>query len=85
MPRISIFFGIVVYMYYAEHFPAHFHAVYEGSEAVFDFNGNVVKGAMAPRAIGLVKEWATMHKGELQENWERARQNMPLNWIEPLR
>ena len=72
-------------MYYAEHFPAHFHAVYEGSEAVFDFNGNVVKGAMAPRAIGLVKEWATMHKGELQENWERARQNMPLNWIEPLR
>ena len=85
MPRISIFFEIAVYMYYAERFPPHFHAMYEGSEAVFDFNGNVVKGTMAPKAISLVKEWAIMHKGELQENWERASQNMPLNWIEPLR
>jgi len=85
MPRISIFFGIVVYMYYAEHLPPHFHAMYECSEAVFDFNGDVVKGSMAPRAIRLVKEWATIHKGELEENWKRANQNMPLNWIEPLR
>ena len=85
MPRISIFFGIVIYMYYDEHVPPHFHAIYEGSEAMFDLNGDFLKGAMAPRAVKLVREWANLHKGELEENWERARRNMPLNWIEPLR
>jgi hypothetical protein len=85
MPRISIFFGIVIYMYYDEHAPPHFHAMYEGSEAALDFNGILLKGTMAPRAARLIKEWAGMHKEELEENWERAERNMPLNWIEPLR
>ena len=44
MPRISIFFGIVVYMYYDDHNPPHFHASYEGLEAMFDFEGNLIKG-----------------------------------------
>jgi len=37
MPTISMFFGIVIRMYYApkEHNPPHIHAVYQGSEAVF--------------------------------------------------
>jgi len=35
-----MFLGIVVYMYYAEHLPPHFHAMYEGSEALFDLDGN---------------------------------------------
>jgi hypothetical protein len=56
MPRISMFLGIVIYMYYAEHLPPHFHAMYEGSEAVFDLNGTVLRGAMAQRATKLVKE-----------------------------
>ena len=85
MPRISVFFGIVIYMYYDEHVPPHFHAMYEGSETMLDFNGHLLKGAMAPRAVKLIREWANLHKGELEENWERARRNMPLNWIEPLR
>ena len=85
MPRISIFFGIVIYMYYDEHAPPHFHAMYEGSEAVFDFGGNLLKGAMAPRAMKLIREWSSIHTDELKENWERARSNLPLNWIEPLR
>lgn len=42
MPRISIFFGIVIYMYYDDHDPPHFHALYEGMEATFDFEGNVI-------------------------------------------
>ena len=85
MPRISIFFGIVIYMYYDDHAPPHFHAMYEGSEGVFDFSGNLLKGVMAPRAVRLIKEWAHIHEAELEENWERGRRNMPLNWIQPLR
>jgi len=40
---------------------------------------------MAPMAAKLIREWVGMHKEELEENWERAERNMPLNWIEPLR
>lgn len=34
MPEISRFFGIVIYMFYNEHFPPHFHAKYTEYEAV---------------------------------------------------
>lgn len=54
-------------MYYDEHVPPHFHALYEGSEAMFDLNGDLPKGAMTPRAVKLVREWANLHKGELKK------------------
>jgi hypothetical protein len=85
MPRISIFFGIVIYMYYDDHNPSHFHAAYEGLEAVLDFKGNLLKGSISPRAHKLIKEWCALHKKELEENWQRAKEDKPLNWIEPLR
>jgi len=33
-------------MFFAEHEPPHFHAEYQGNKAVFDFNGNIMKGSM---------------------------------------
>lgn len=57
MPRISIFFGITVYMYYDDHNPPHFHATYEGLEAIINFKGNVIKGFIPMRAQRLIKEW----------------------------
>jgi hypothetical protein len=39
-----MFFGIVVYFYYDDHPPPHFHALYEGLDAQFDLEGNLVKG-----------------------------------------
>lgn len=84
MPRISMFFGIVIYMYYDDHFPPHFHGQYGGSEAMFDFEGNLIKGFVSMGAVKLIKEWVSLHKNELEENWERTRKNMPLSWIEPL-
>ena len=44
MPEISRFFGIIIRMFYDEHNPPHFHADYQGNKAVFDFNGNILKG-----------------------------------------
>ena len=85
MPRISFFFGIVVYMYYDDHNPPHFHTLYEGLEAMFDFEGNLIKGYVPTRVQGLIKEWNDLHSDELKENWQRAKENKPLNWIEPLR
>ena len=85
MPRISIFFGIVIYMYYDDHNPLHFHASYEGLEGFFDFEENMIRGYMPGKAQNLIKEWCGLHKKELEGNWENARKDKPLNWIEPLR
>ena len=60
------FFGIVVYMYYDDHNPPHFHASYEGLDAVFDFKGNLIRGYIPVRAQALIKEWCSLHMNELK-------------------
>lgn len=85
MPRISEFFGISIYMYWREHGPPHFHAVYAGQEAVIAIEDlAVLEGVLSPRVRGLVVEWATLHQVELRKVWKQARDNEPLHRIEPL-
>ena len=58
MPIISKFFGILIRMYYDEHNPPHLHAEHQGDKALFDFNGNIIRGMLVSRtAIKLVREW----------------------------
>lgn len=85
VPRLSSFFGIVVYMYYDDHAPPHFHVLYEGEEAVFGLDGTLRAGRLPRRAVRLIEEWAEAHRGELEENWKRAQQQLPLEAIAPLR
>ncbi|MFV9507851.1 MAG: DUF4160 domain-containing protein [Oscillochloridaceae bacterium umkhey_bin13] len=55
MPQISAFFGIVIWMYYNDHQPPHFHATYAGEEAlVLIGSGDVYLGNLSRRAIRLV-------------------------------
>jgi hypothetical protein len=85
MPELSRFFGIVIGIFYREHGRPHFHAVYGEFEAVIDVEtGTVISGELPKRALSLVSEWRSDHAGELQENWELARQHQPLKKIPPL-
>lgn len=85
MPELSRFFGIVIGLFYREHGRPHFHAVYGEFEAVLDIEtGTVIAGQLPRRALALVQEWHDLHKGELLENWELARQHQPLKRISPL-
>ncbi len=85
MPAISIFFGIVIKMYYNEHRPPHFHAEYQGQKGVFNFSGQMMAGGLSSKvALRLIKQWATRHKHELMVNWKLAEAHKPLNLIEPL-
>lgn len=85
MPTISIFFGIVIRMYYREHGIPHFHAEYQGRQATFTLEGAVLAGDLGSRtALRLVREWAQAHTGELEANWERARSGEPLERVAPL-
>lgn len=85
MPEISRFFGIVVTMFYHDHLPAHFHVRYEGRRAIIDIDSlEVLAGTLSPKALRLVREWATLHGEELLTNWQRARAQHPLCTIAPL-
>ncbi len=82
MPTISIFFGIVVQMYWREHPPAHFHAYYQGHEALFAIDtGEIIAGTMPPGARRVIQAWTLKHKAELLENWERSKLRLSLQAI----
>lgn len=85
MPRISEFYGIAIYMYYSDHAPPHFHAIYGQFEAeIMIRSATVLKGQLPPRAQSLVREWADRYRRELEENWERARAHVELRSIPAL-
>jgi len=85
MPEVSRFYGILIRMYFADHFPPHFHAEYGEHEALVTIEQpRVVAGDSPGRALSLVKEWALLHQAELGALWNKARQSEPLTKIEPL-
>jgi hypothetical protein len=84
MPEISRFLGIVIGIFYSEHGVAHFHAVYGEHEISVEVESGKVHGQFPARALRLVLEWANLHKEELIENWQLARQGQPLRRIAPL-
>ena len=84
MPEISRFYGIVITLNYNDHAPPHFHARYGDRQAVIAVGGAVLAGALPPRAMTLVLQWAEAHRAELLDDWERARAQLPLVPIAPL-
>ena len=85
MPVISVFFGIVIRMFYREHGVAHFHAEHQGQQATFTFYGKLLAGTIGSRtALRLVAEWALSHGPELETNWERMKTGRALERIAPL-
>lgn len=85
MPEISRFFGIVIRMFYADHAPPHFHAVYDSAEALIGINLiQVLRGNLPRRALSMVLEWSTLRQEELLGDWELASQELPPRPIDPL-
>lgn len=84
MPAISMFYGIVIYMYYRDHMPPHFHARYQGQEAVFSFEGDLMEGEFPARQKKLIAAWAVLNSEDLEANWELARNKQELFKIRPL-
>jgi len=87
MPRISEFFGIVIYMYWFDtkrHKKPHLHAVYQNQQAVFDLNGNCIAGSIGKRASNLVEDFIFERKVELKKAWELAVDGKEVPWIKPI-
>lgn len=84
MPEISRFLGIVIRMYYRDHAPPHFHAEYGDHEITVEIESGIVSGDFPKRALRAVLDWHDLHRDELIDDWQLARQEQPLNRIEPL-
>jgi hypothetical protein len=82
MPTISIFFGVIVQMYWDDHPPPHVHAYYGGFEALFEIQtGRTIGGKLPPKVEKLVREWVVSRQRELTENWERGRHKVPFEKV----
>jgi hypothetical protein len=84
MPEISRFYGIIIRMFFNEHYPPHFHAEYQGFKVSISIKGGIVEGKMPKRALKLIFEWLEIHKDELIENWKSIEETGDYNKIEPL-
>ena len=85
MPEISRFFGIIIRMYFNDHVPSHFHADYGEHQVEINIETlEILKGKLPNRVLGLVLEWAALHRDELRVDWERARKEQTLEPIAPL-
>jgi hypothetical protein len=85
MPTISVFFGIVIQMFWKEHGPPHFHALYAEYEALIEIRTlEVLQGSLPKRALAMVLEWAAGHRRKLLENWDRCGRMETPERIEPL-
>lgn len=71
-------------MYYRDHAPAHFHAIYGEYEVTVEIDAGRVEGHLPPRALAHVQEWRQLHRAELLEAWRLAQAGKPLMRIEPL-
>ena len=85
MPELSRFLGMIISIYFEDHNPPHFHVDYNEYEVVISINDlQILKGSLPSRALGLVMEWADLHKTELLENWNSIKENGKFTKIKPL-
>ncbi len=69
MPELSRFFGIRIAMFFNEHNPPHFHAIYEGKKAVFNIRTlAMTEGHLPPRVRGFIVEWASSASAGVAES-----------------
>jgi hypothetical protein len=89
MPAISMFYGIVIYMYFfhdERHNSPHIHAKFQSEEAVFSIeDGAILTGTLPIKKARLVQAWIEIHRESLMADWTLAIKGETLFPIEPLR
>jgi len=89
MAVISMFYGIIISMYYLDnkkHHLPHIHVKYQHQEAVIGIpEGKLIEGELPPNKMKLVAAWIEIHKDELMADWELAINGENIFKIEPLK
>ena len=70
MPEIARFYGIVIKVFFGDHSPPHFHAIYGEYNALISIESlEIIEGDLPSRAQKLVLEWATLYQQDLLQMW----------------
>lgn len=89
MPVISMFYGVIVLMYYFDnkkHSLPHIHVQYSDEEAVISIpDGNILEGSLRTSKLKLVQAWTEIHQEELMADWQLAVNGQTVFRIEPLK
>jgi len=89
MAVISMFYGIIVSMYFFDnkrHHMPHIHIKYQEQEIVLSIpDGDVLGGELKRNKMKLVQAWVEIHQEELMANWELASNGQQIFKITPLR
>jgi hypothetical protein len=88
MPTISMFYGILIRMYWQDndkHKAPHFHAYYGEKEATFGFDGEIIAGDFPKKQAAFIKAWALLHEEELLADWKLAESGEETFRIDPLK
>ena len=89
MPTISMFYGVVVLMFFeikAKHHLPHIHARYQNQKVSIAIEDcRVLAGSLPPKQLRMVQVWVDLHREELQANWDLMTQGEQPFRIDPLR
>lgn len=76
MPTISMFYGILIRMFFYDtdkHHKPHIHAEYQGQVAVYAIqDGELLSGSLPPKKHKLVVAWIEIHREDLEADWQLA-------------
>ena len=88
MPTISMFYGVLVTMYYEDagrHHTPHIHVRYQGKKASIALeDGAILAGDFPAKQLRMVQVWIDLHRDELLADWEMAMSGEEPFRIQPL-
>jgi hypothetical protein len=89
MPAISMFYGLIIYMYYLDnkqHSRPHIHVKCQDQEVVVSIpDGICLEGEIPSAKMKLLQAWIELHKDELEADWKLAVSGEQPRKIEPLK
>ena len=89
MPVISMFYGLIVAMYYLDtkqHKLPHIHVKYGDMERVYEIpSGKLLEGSLPSNKEKLVQAWIEIHREDLMANWQLAVSGTKVFTIDPLK
>jgi hypothetical protein len=89
MPIISMFYGIVVMMFFDDsrrHKKPHIHVEYQNHQAVITLpDGKLLRGTLPQAKRKLVAAWIEIHREELMADWALAARKESIFKIDPLK
>jgi hypothetical protein len=89
MPVISMFYGIIVSLYFQDnrrHHRPHIHAKYQDDEAVIAIpDGEVLEGHLPPGKMKMVLARVEIHRDDVMADWNLAVNGQQPFRVEPLR